>query len=109
MTFNPEMEFLLAWNFENMFSKASFRPEEFEYVCKGCNEVMPQWKRKEHFEAHKTERKMIREASALAARLNQERGGNGDTRIDVCIQCGQEFQQERKRGRPRKKCYDCLP
>ena len=109
MKLDSSTEFLLKWQFENFFSIATFRPGETDFLCKGCGEVVPQWNRKKHFEAHKKDRAMILEANRMAAQLNQERGGNGDTRYDVCVSCGSEFEQPRRRGRPRKKCYECLP
>ncbi len=34
---------------------------------------------------------------------------NGIKRSDLCRICGTEFEQERKRGRPRVLCYLCKP
>lgn len=106
--FNQNVEFLLSWQYDNLFSLATVRPGETNFECKGCGEIVPRWKRKKHFEAHVKERAMIQEAARVAATINRE-SGNGDSRTDVCVTCGSEFVQERRRGRPRKKCYTCLP
>ena len=34
---------------------------------------------------------------------------NGSKRLDKCRVCSKEFEQERKRGRPRVLCYICKP
>ena len=34
---------------------------------------------------------------------------SGEVRVDNCRICGNEFKQERKRGRPRVLCYSCKP
>jgi hypothetical protein len=51
---------------------------------------------------------MFREASRIAANLARREEGTGDIRTDVCVNCGNSFTQERKRGRPRKQCSQCL-
>jgi len=33
----------------------------------------------------------------------------GEVRMDRCRVCGTDFEQERKRGRPRVLCYTCKP
>ena len=65
------------------------------------------WAREDHFAEHKRDKDMFVEASRVAATLARE-SGTGETRVDVCVNCGNTFEQERKRGRPRKQCNDCL-
>ena len=107
-TIDPAFAFLLKAQYENFFEKASARVIETDWRCKGCSEIVPQWKRREHFAAHKSNQTMIHEAARVAASLNKTQTG-AETRTDICVQCGGEFAQERKRGRPRKKCFVCLP
>ena len=102
-----EFQFLLDLQFANFFEQIG-ESWKLEYRCKGCGEVVNQWHREEHFKAHKNQRAMFVEASRVAASLARETG-NGEIRTDVCVNCGNTFEQERKRGRPRKKCYECLP
>lgn len=102
-----EFQFLLDLQFSNFFEQTG-ESWKLDFRCKGCGIIVPQWKREEHFQAHKKQRSMLLEASRVAANIARE-SGNGETRIDVCIQCGNTFEQERKRGRPRKVCYECKP
>jgi hypothetical protein len=94
-------------NFPNFFEQLGIA-HELKFRCKGCGAEVKQWDREEHFNDHKRDRGMFLEASRIAANLAREEG-TGDTRTDVCVNCGEAFTQERKRGRPRKQCYDCLP
>lgn len=79
-----------------------------EFHCKGCREVVMRWERETHFAKHKNDKAMLIEANRVAATLAAA-NDTGDTRIDICTNCGETFEQERRRGRPRKQCFDCLP
>ena len=108
MKFENNMRFLLAANYENLFEVESTAPGQvIDFICKGCRVGVKRWDRLDHYENHKREIAMILEANRVAANLNQS--GTGDSRMDICTSCGEAFEQERKRGRPRKKCFKCLP
>jgi len=102
-----EFQFLLDMNFANFFEPTG-ESWKLDFVCKGCRKELKQWEREDHFNEHKRNRSMLIEASRVAATLALE-SGNGEVRVDVCVNCGNTFEQERKRGRPRKQCFDCLP
>jgi protein-arginine kinase activator protein McsA len=102
-----EFQFLFAWNYQNFFESNGER-NSFVWICKGCRAEVKQWEREQHFENHKRNKEMFLEASRVAANFARE-SGTGETRVDVCVNCGSTFEQERKRGRPRKQCFDCLP
>jgi len=102
-----EFQFLFSLQFPNSFEQVG-ESWRLLFKCKFCNEIVNQWDRESHFHAHKNQRAMFVEASRVAASLARDTG-NGEIRTDVCVNCGNTFQQERKRGRPRKKCYECLP
>lgn len=104
---DPAFEFLLAWEYINFF-ELPIRPNMHDWECKGCREIVKQWEREKHFNAHVEARaQILREAGELAS-FNAH-NASGDTRIDKCIECGNEFSQIRKRGRPRKSCFSCKP
>lgn len=66
----------------------------------GCKEGGPIWKwpeikRMGHFMTHHP--------------VGFNNSSTGETREDICRTCGNTFEQERKRGRPRVVCYICKP
>jgi hypothetical protein len=103
------IEFLLDWRYDNFFEPKSAAFDNLDWICKGCRETVKQWERQKHFQAHKDNKVMIVEANRLAAKLAIEQDTGDGLRHDVCVQCGSAFTQTRKRGRPRKKCLQCLP
>lgn len=71
---------------------------------KGCDAGGYLWewkddKRRMHFLSH----------SVVGIDENNQVIFSSDSRTDNCRICGESFQQERKRGRPRVLCYVCKP
>lgn len=58
----------------------------------------PESRRKIHFLSHNYELTMDNQPVI-----------SGPKKVTICGTCGSSFEQERKRGRPRVKCYICKP
>ena len=81
-----------------------------EMRCIHCLEgghmsYFPEETRKSHFLSHMRDRaaKALRDNPFLSPVIK------GESRTTTCRTCGSEFEQERKRGRPRVFCYGCVP
>jgi hypothetical protein len=75
--------------FANFFEQVG-ETQAVTFRCKGCGAEVKQWNREEHFGDHKRDRGMFLEASRIAANLARETG-TGDTRTDVCVNCGEHL------------------
>lgn len=50
--FDPAAEFLLDWQWPNLFEPAS-AADLLDWRCKGCGEIVPSWEREKHHAAHR--------------------------------------------------------
>lgn len=105
MKFDPACEFLLDWEHDNLFDPT---PNDHILRCKGCTEEINRWDAQNHFDKHIAERKMIREAARLAGNIARLKDVNvGAPKVIVCRTCNENFEIERKRGRPPVNCSKC--
>lgn len=62
---------------------------------------MPEETRHEHFLSHYREPQIVTNLDGFKYEVQ------GDIRIQPCRDCGKEFSQPRRRGRPKLTCEDC--
>jgi hypothetical protein len=67
--------------------------------AKGPQYLWPEQARKDHFLTHSPEIVPFSDITSTSLRM----------RKDSCRICGESFDQERKRGRPRVLCFVCKP
>lgn len=71
--FDPAAEFLLDWQWQNLFEPASARPTNTFYRCKGCDAIVSEGVREKHHRAHVRERQAVERRRQEAIRRNRLR------------------------------------
>lgn len=69
--FDPAAEFLLDWEWPNLFDPTA---DTIEYRCKGCGEIVLSWERVQHHSHHRRQRR--RDERRRASELRRTRISN---------------------------------